>query len=403
MAHAGAQLRRQGLGQPLAGPVRLGRRRRRPDPRDAGQGRAARATSKARPRVQIEAPATFFAQGRRRVPGRARSGSGELYLELHRGTYTSQAQEQAGQPAQRAPAARGRAVGATAAVRTGHAYPYEELDRIWKTVLLHQFHDILPGSSIAWVHRESRETYAAVAGELEAIIAAAQQALAGEAGTGTRWCSTRRRTPATGSPPSGPARAGGAPPRRCTPADGGYVARQRRCSGSRSTRAACSRRCSTWRARARGHRARAPPATCCRSTRTCPAHWDAWDVDHYYRNAVTDLVERRRPRPSRTRDGGRGAGRAPVRRLDGRPRSSRWRPARGRVDVDTEVDWHESETLLKAGVPAGRPRRPVGRGDPVRVRLPADPHQHQLGRGEVRDLRAPLPARRPSPATASPW
>ena len=33
------------------------------------------------------------------------------------------------------------------------AYPAEELDEIWRSVLLHQFHDILPGSSIAWVHR----------------------------------------------------------------------------------------------------------------------------------------------------------------------------------------------------------------------------------------------------------
>ena len=70
--------------------------------------------------------------------------------------------DQAGQPAQRAPAARGRAVGhggAPAARRD--PYPYEVLERCWHTVLLQQFHDILPGSSIsvglprcgAWVRR----------------------------------------------------------------------------------------------------------------------------------------------------------------------------------------------------------------------------------------------------------
>ena len=37
-------------------------------------------------------------------------------------------------------------------------------------MLLHQFHDILPGSSIAWVHREARATYARIAAELEALI-----------------------------------------------------------------------------------------------------------------------------------------------------------------------------------------------------------------------------------------
>ena len=40
-----------------------------------------------------------------------------------------------------------------------YAYPREELDRIWKTLMLNQFHDVLPGSSIAWVHREAREDY----------------------------------------------------------------------------------------------------------------------------------------------------------------------------------------------------------------------------------------------------
>ena len=39
-------------------------------------------------------------------------------------------------------------------------YPRAELDRIWKTLLLNQFHDILPGSAIAWVHRQARTEYA---------------------------------------------------------------------------------------------------------------------------------------------------------------------------------------------------------------------------------------------------
>ncbi len=66
------------------------------------------------------------------------------------------------------------------------SYPYEDLDRIWKAVLLNQFHDILPGSSISWVHREAEATYARLAEELEAIIATAQQALAGEGSSADR-------------------------------------------------------------------------------------------------------------------------------------------------------------------------------------------------------------------------
>lgn len=54
--------------------------------------------------------------------------------------------------------------------RTADGYPVEEIDQIWKTVLLHQFHDILPGSSIGWVHREAAETYHSLIDQLDGII-----------------------------------------------------------------------------------------------------------------------------------------------------------------------------------------------------------------------------------------
>ncbi len=79
----------------------------------------------------------------------------------------------------------------------GYSYPYEQLDRLWKTVLLHQFHDILPGSSIAWVHREAEAEYARVAKEVEAITAEAVAAL----GTGeTRVFNTSPGRPCRGGP-----------------------------------------------------------------------------------------------------------------------------------------------------------------------------------------------------------
>src|SRR5690606_25844557 len=58
--------------------------------------------------------------------------------------------------------------------------PAEALQRAWHTVLLLQFHDILPGSSIAWVHREAEQRHAAVSVTLEGIIADALAALAGD-------------------------------------------------------------------------------------------------------------------------------------------------------------------------------------------------------------------------------
>src|SRR5258708_641664 len=174
-------------------------------------------------RVEIEAPAAFFAKAHEDYPD-APVWVGELYLELHRGTYTSQAKNKQGNRRSEHLLHEAELWSATAALRTGHPYPYAELDRIWKTVLLHQCHDILPGSSIAWVHRESRETYRRLAGELESIIEAAQRALVGEASTDTEVVFNAAPHARAGVPALGAAPALAAPPAvTLTALDGGDV------------------------------------------------------------------------------------------------------------------------------------------------------------------------------------
>ena len=85
---------------------------------------------------------------------------GELYLELHRGTLTSQQDMKRGCRQEESLLRTVEYLGAAATLADpNYAYPREELDRIWKTLMLNQFHDVLPGSSIAWVHREAREDY----------------------------------------------------------------------------------------------------------------------------------------------------------------------------------------------------------------------------------------------------
>ncbi len=106
-------------------------------------------------------------------------------------------------------------------------------------MLLHQFHDILPGSSIAWVHRESARDLPASLGELEEIIAAAQRALAGDAGSGGRVVFNaapheRDGVPAGGATALSAADAGHGDRRRRRVRAG-----QRRSSGRPSTRAGC--------------------------------------------------------------------------------------------------------------------------------------------------------------------
>ncbi|HVV25133.1 MAG TPA: alpha-mannosidase, partial [Pseudonocardiaceae bacterium] len=134
------------------------------------------------PRVTIESPAEFFTKAVAEYPD-APVWAGELYLEFHRGTYTSQARTKHGNRRSEHLLREAELWAATAAVRLGFDYPYDVLDRVWKTVLLNQFHDILPGSSIAWVHREAERTYAAVADELESVVDAALTALTGAGGS----------------------------------------------------------------------------------------------------------------------------------------------------------------------------------------------------------------------------
>lgn len=78
---------------------------------------------------------------------------GELYLEFHRGTLTTQGKVKALNRAAEHRLLEAEAF-ATIAYLQGLDYPNEDLEVAWKTLLLNQFHDILPGSSIAEVYQD---------------------------------------------------------------------------------------------------------------------------------------------------------------------------------------------------------------------------------------------------------
>ncbi|BAS27038.1 alpha-mannosidase [Limnochorda pilosa] len=80
--------------------------------------------------------------------------TGEMYLEFHRGTYTTQGRvKQLNRRAEH----RLYEAEALAAVAwsLNQAYPREELREAWETLLRNQFHDILPGSSVRVVSQEA--------------------------------------------------------------------------------------------------------------------------------------------------------------------------------------------------------------------------------------------------------
>ena len=185
------------------------------------------------PKVELGSAASFFARAQAEYEALP-VWVGELYLELHRGTYTSQAKTKLGNRRSEHLLREAELWCATAAVRAGYSYPAAELKRLWRLVLLQQFHDILPGSSIAWVHQDAERNYAAVGKRLEAIIADAAGALLGAGDTdfllnaaphGRQRCRRARRGRA------GPRRAAGAGHRggrRLHPGQRGHPGRHQR-------------------------------------------------------------------------------------------------------------------------------------------------------------------------------
>ncbi|MGV9778536.1 alpha-mannosidase [Streptosporangium sp. NPDC003464] len=293
--------------------------------------------------VVWETPAEFFAKAEAEYPAPP-VWVGELYLELHRATLTSQAKTKQGNRRSESLLREAELWAATAAVRTGSEYPHERLDRIWKTVLLHQFHDILPGSSIAWVHREAEKTYAAVAAELNEIIDGAQRTLAGKPGSGELVFNAAPHT--RNGVPAGGAAAAPAPAAAelRTRGEGGYVLNDGLLRVEIDGRGLVV---SAYDLRA-GRETVAPGqvANLLQIHPDFPNMWDAWDVDQFYRNTVTDLVDADEVAP------GEEPGSVRVVRSFGTSRVTQVLTVEaGRLDIRTEVDWHETEKFLKLAFP----------------------------------------------------
>ena len=89
--------------------------------------------------------------------------NGELYLELHRGTYTTQSRNKRANRQCEFLLHDAEFLAAWAAfLDNGYHYPAQRLRQAWALICLNQFHDIIPGSSIAPVYDESLQQYAEV-------------------------------------------------------------------------------------------------------------------------------------------------------------------------------------------------------------------------------------------------
>ncbi|WP_370675632.1 alpha-mannosidase [Pleomorphomonas sp. PLEO] len=129
------------------------------------------------PKVKQGALAPYFhklAQRMAREPATFPTWVGELYFECHRGTLTSVGKVKRDN---RKAEIRLREIEllAVLAMRSGAGYPVGEIDQLWRIVLLNQFHDILPGSSVCGVYEDANIDFAAfdaLADDLEVRLAA---------------------------------------------------------------------------------------------------------------------------------------------------------------------------------------------------------------------------------------
>ena len=103
--------------------------------------------------------------------------NGELYLEYHRGTYTTQARNKRANRKSEFLLHDAEFLSAYAALITDYQYPTAKFQTAWRTVCLNQFHDIIPGSSIGAVYEESQEQYAELAREVTQLQDQALEAL----------------------------------------------------------------------------------------------------------------------------------------------------------------------------------------------------------------------------------
>jgi len=132
------------------------------------------------PKVRQEFARTYFDELKERVEGNKRLPvwEGELYFEYHRGTLTSMARNKRSNRKSELGLMDLELLGVLSA--DGVAYPVKELDQMWKLVLLNQFHDILPGSSIEEVYEVTKAEYAQLAAQLDEMTCERTKAIAGE-------------------------------------------------------------------------------------------------------------------------------------------------------------------------------------------------------------------------------
>ncbi len=372
------------------------------------------------PKVELERAIDFFPKAEADASDLP-VWSGELYLEMHRGTYTTQAANKRGNrksefllrdaeyfdaisralglsceaPAADLPAHAGYDV----INRPGGQFPGSgdsrsaDLDRAWKLVLLNQFHDIIPGSSIAWVYEDSARDYETISALAHRVLDSCVRAVASR--IDTRGCAKpwivfntlgHARSETVTLPDGAPAfvtvpayghavvdLARAALPQAIAPVTASQAGDGSLILDNGILRVAFDARGEI--ASILDHRGErevlAAPGNRFQLHRDYPNAWDAWDVDVFYKEAVEDCTGGLEALEIVESSAERATIRM-VRRIGAASRVEqhvRLCAGSARVDFETDVDWHEDHRFLKVAFP-------------VRVRSPRATYEIQYGNVE---------------------
>lgn len=327
------------------------------------------------PPVRFGRACDFF-DNLRKAAGEVRTWVGELYLELHRGTLTTQAYVK---KCNRRLEQRLRELEMLWTIALPQ-YPVAKFDAIWKEVLTLQFHDIIPGSSINRVYKETNAAHDRLLAACDALQAElAAQIMAADPEAATLFNSLSEEFVGAVRLPewfAGRAATSAGKPVPCQVEDGATVALVRipaqgfitlkPAAGAASAAtandlvlenelvryqfAADGTLASAYDKQAKAELLRAPGN---RMTlyHDRPCNWDAWDIDKFYQQErIADVVfqvERLGAGPvrSRLRLSGK-VGDSAVTQIVSLEAGSR------RLDFRTTVDWRERHRMLRVAFPA---------------------------------------------------
>ncbi len=137
------------------------------------------------PQTKIEFAGDFLERVKQRTENHPKMPrwTGELYLEFHRGTYTSNAINKRFNRKCEFLYQNTELFSEINRLLNKKAYPQEKINEGWECILLNQFHDIIPGSSIAQVYEESTRQYKAITKAGENMLSSAQADIAANIAT----------------------------------------------------------------------------------------------------------------------------------------------------------------------------------------------------------------------------